>query len=73
MNLRKLRVLITAGPTWVAIDNVRVISNIATGETGKILAEKLASMGAKVTLLIGPGDLCCLKKNIRLIRFKFFE
>ena len=67
------RILITAGPTWVPIDNVRVISNIATGETGILLAEELAARGAKVTLLLGPVDACCLNKKIRLIRFKFFD
>ena len=72
MNLKNKRILITAGPTWVAIDKVRVISNIASGKTGVILAEKLNNCGAKVTLLMGPGECCCLNKKIRLVRFKFF-
>ena len=67
------RVLITAGPTWVAIDKVRVISNIATGKTGILLAEKLSALGAKVTLLLGPVEVCCLNRKIKLISFKFFE
>lgn len=67
------KILITAGPTWVPIDAVRVISNIATGKTGVLLADKLSRLGAKVTLLLGPVESCCLNKNIRLIRFKFFE
>ncbi len=54
MKLRNKRILITAGPTWVPIDTVRVISNIATGQTGILLAEKLRSLSAKVTLLLGP-------------------
>lgn len=66
-------VLITAGPTWVAIDDVRVISNVATGETGIILAQKLARLGAKVTLLLGPVNVCCLNKIIRVVHFKLFE
>ena len=65
--------MITAGPTWVPIDNVRVISNLATGATGRLLAEKLLSKGAKVTLLLGPAGTCCLNKKIRLIPFKFFD
>lgn len=71
--LKNKRVLITAGPTWVPIDSVRVISNIATGKTGILLAEELQRLGAKVTLLLGPVETCCLSKNIRLIHFKFFE
>ncbi len=66
------RILITAGPTWVPIDSVRVISNTATGETGIILAQKLQKLGCKVTLLLGPiGEY--QNKKIRLLRFKFFE
>jgi len=72
-NLKNKRILITAGPTWVPIDNVRVISNIATGVTGVLLAEKLQRLGAKVTLLMGPAGTRCLNKKIRLIRFKFFD
>jgi phosphopantothenoylcysteine decarboxylase/phosphopantothenate--cysteine ligase len=73
MNLKNKRILITAGPTWVPIDTVRVISNIATGQTGILLAERLQRIGAKVTLLSGPVEPCYLNKNIRLIRFKFFD
>lgn len=67
------RVLITAGPTWVLIDRVRVISNIATGETGILLAERLQRLGAKVTLLLGPAEYCCINKKIRLLRFISFN
>lgn len=67
------KVLITAGPTWVPIDRVRVISNIATGATGILLAEKLQKLGARVTLLLGPVETCCLDKRIRLIHFRFFD
>lgn len=73
MNLKGKKILITAGPTWVKIDNVRVISNKASGETGIILAEKLLNYGAKVTLLLGPVTICCLDKRIRLIPFNYFE
>lgn len=71
--LKNKRVLITAGPTWVPIDSVRVISNIATGETGILLAEKLQKLGARVTLLLGPVVACCLNKKIKVVRFKFFD
>lgn len=73
MNLKNKRVLITAGPTWVPIDNVRVITNTATGKTGLLLAKELRQYGAKVTLLLGPvGDICPNRK-IKLIRFRYFE
>ncbi len=71
--LKGKKILITAGPTWVAIDSVRVISNIATGETGILLAEKLQRLGAKVTLVLGPVGACCLNRKINLVRFRFFN
>lgn len=69
----KKRILITAGPTWVALDKVRVISNIATGETGFILADKFKKQGMDVTLLLGPGDFYGFSKGIKIIRFKYFS
>lgn len=71
--LKGKKILITAGPTWVAIDSVRVISNTATGETGIILTERLTQLGADVTLLLGPVGVCCLNKKIKLIHFRFLE
>ncbi|MDD5120329.1 MAG: phosphopantothenoylcysteine decarboxylase [Candidatus Omnitrophica bacterium] len=69
----KKRVLITAGQTWVAIDRARVISNISSGHTGCILAEKFRSLGLKVTLLLGPGNFCIASSGIRIIRFHYFS
>lgn len=66
--------MITAGPTWVAIDQVRVISNQATGETGFILADKFQKLGAEVTLLLGPGNFCRAEQTgIKVIHFKYFS
>ncbi len=73
MSLKNKRILITAGPTWVPIDKVRVISNIATGQTGILLGEELCRLGAKVTILLGPVETCCLNKKIKLLRFSFFD
>ncbi len=69
------------------IDNVRVISNTATGQTGILLAKKLTKLGARVTLVLGP---VCLQPSflnyydcfglrprngryLRILRFKFFD
>lgn len=71
--LKSKRILITAGPTWVPIDNVRVISNIATGKTGVLLANEARRRGAKVTLLLGPISNCGLDKSVNIIRFRFFN
>ncbi len=73
MSFKNKRILITAGPTWVPIDSVRVISNIASGQTGILLAEKLTRLGARVTLFLGPVSSCSIDKRIRLVNFKFFD
>jgi len=72
MNLRNKRILITAGPTWVPIDEVRVISNIASGETGILLAEKLLKYGAGVTLVLGPVESCSVSGSTAPIRLTSF-
>jgi len=70
----KKKILITAGPTWVALDKVRIISNIASGQTGLILAERFKKTGAKVTLLLGPGDFSgAIVPGVKIIRFKYFS
>ncbi|MFH1640662.1 MAG: phosphopantothenoylcysteine decarboxylase [Candidatus Omnitrophota bacterium] len=71
--LRNKRILITAGPTWVPIDDVRVISNIATGETGILLAKEAKRFGAKVTLFLGPGNDYCFGKGVNIVRFRYFD
>jgi len=73
VSLRGKRILITAGPTWVGIDNVRVISNIATGATGTLLARQFSYRGARATLVLGPCRTFKLAKSIRIIHFCFFD
>jgi phosphopantothenoylcysteine decarboxylase/phosphopantothenate--cysteine ligase len=73
MSLKNKRILITAGPTWVAIDAVRVISNIATGQTGILLAEEFLRRNARVTLFLGPVRGDYLNHSLRILRFKFFD
>lgn len=51
------KVLITAGPTYEAIDPVRFISNHSSGKMGYALADELARRGAMVTLISGPVSL----------------
>ena len=67
-------ILITAGSTWVAIDKIRIISNTASGKTGLLLARQLKRTGAKVTLLLGPGDFSNSRiPGVRVINFKYFS
>jgi phosphopantothenoylcysteine decarboxylase / phosphopantothenate---cysteine ligase len=52
--LRQKHVLITAGPTYEAIDPVRGITNLSSGKMGYALAQAALDAGAKVTLISGP-------------------
>ncbi|MFY9402033.1 MAG: phosphopantothenoylcysteine decarboxylase [Candidatus Omnitrophota bacterium] len=73
MKLKNKRVLITAGPTWVKIDKVRVISNTASGKTGLLFADAFKRLGSKVTLLLGPINLPLQKRSITVKKYKFFD
>ena len=51
------RVLITAGPTYEAIDPVRGITNLSSGKMGFAIARAAQEAGAEVTLVAGPVAL----------------
>jgi phosphopantothenoylcysteine synthetase/decarboxylase len=51
-----LRIVITAGPSYAPIDQVRRLSNFSTGELGTLLAEKFAANGHRVLCLRGDGS-----------------
>jgi phosphopantothenoylcysteine decarboxylase/phosphopantothenate--cysteine ligase len=66
--LKGKRMLVTAGPTYEAIDPVRFIGNHSTGKMGFDIAECAAQLGATVTLISGPTALQVQNKNIDLVR-----
>jgi phosphopantothenoylcysteine decarboxylase / phosphopantothenate---cysteine ligase len=51
------RVLVTAGPTFEAIDPVRGITNLSSGKMGFAIARAAREAGADVTLVAGPVSL----------------
>jgi phosphopantothenoylcysteine decarboxylase/phosphopantothenate--cysteine ligase len=51
------RVVLTAGPTFEAIDPVRGVTNLSSGKMGFALAQACAEAGAEVTLIAGPATL----------------
>ncbi len=61
------KVLITAGPTYEAIDPVRYISNHSSGKMGFAIAEEMALKGASVTLVAGPTKEILTTKSIKRI------
>ena len=60
-------VLITAGPTYEAIDPVRFIGNHSSGKMGFALAEEAAYLGAKVILISGPTAQSTENSAIKII------
>ncbi|MCK0147724.1 bifunctional phosphopantothenoylcysteine decarboxylase/phosphopantothenate--cysteine ligase CoaBC [Arenibacter sp. F26102] len=66
--LRGKKVLITAGPTYEAIDPVRFIGNHSTGLMGYELARNAAKLGAMVYLVSGPSHLSVQHSSIQLVK-----
>lgn len=56
-DLTELRVVITAGPTYEALDPVRFLGNRSSGRMGYALAEVARGRGASVDLISGPSNL----------------
>ena len=57
LSLKNKKALVTAGPTYEAIDPVRFIGNHSSGKMGYAIAEELERLGAEVTLISGPTSL----------------
>ena len=55
-SLEGKKILITAGPTYEAIDPVRFIGNHSSGKMGYSIAEEAAERGAEVILVSGPSS-----------------
>jgi phosphopantothenoylcysteine decarboxylase / phosphopantothenate---cysteine ligase len=68
-NLAGVRALVTAGPTFEAIDPVRGITNSSSGKMGYAIAEALRDAGAIVTLISGPTSLTT-PKGIEIVNVK---
>ena len=64
---KKLKALVTAGPTNEYIDPVRFITNKSSGKQGYALAKSLAKKGFQTTLISGPTSLK-IDDNINLIK-----
>ena len=65
--LKGKKALVTAGPTYEAIDPVRFIGNHSSGKMGYAIADDLANRGAEVTLVSGPVSIKFKNKTINLI------
>ncbi len=67
-----MKILITAGATWIKVDAVRILTNRFTGKSGFFLARALKKKGHSVTLLINPH---CIGKvrGITAVYYRYFE
>ena len=61
------KVLVTAGPTYEAIDPVRFIGNHSSGLMGIEVARAFADQGADVTLVLGPSAIRPERANIQVV------
>ncbi|MFO7922324.1 MAG: bifunctional phosphopantothenoylcysteine decarboxylase/phosphopantothenate--cysteine ligase CoaBC [Bacteroidales bacterium] len=68
--MRGKKVLVTAGPTYEAIDPVRYIGNHSSGRMGFSIAAELAGRGADVILVAGPVSLELEHSHITIVRVK---
>ena len=66
-NFTGKKVLITAGPTYEAIDPVRFIGNHSSGLMGIEIARAFADQGAEVTLVLGPSNISPNRNNINVL------
>lgn len=66
--LKGMKVMLTAGPTYEKIDPVRFIGNYSSGKMGYAIAEELAKRGFKVELISGPVKLSISHKNINVTK-----
>lgn len=61
------KMLVTAGPTYEAIDPVRFIGNHSSGKMGFAIADELAKLGADVTLIAGPSAQISKQASVKRI------
>ena len=69
---RKIKALVTAGPTNEYLDPVRFITNKSSGKQGYEIAKSLFKRGFDTTLISGPTNLN-IDENIRLIKVETAE
>ncbi len=64
---KKLKAIVTAGPTREYLDPIRYISNESSGKQGVEIANSLSRLGIKTTLVLGPSNLTP-DSNVKLIK-----
>jgi len=67
------KVMVTAGPTFEAIDPVRFIGNHSSGKMGLAIARAFSRQGAEVTLILGPAMNGSVSPDIHVVRVSSAE
>lgn len=67
-----MKILLTSGGTREPIDAARFVTNLSTGNTGRIIAEALAGLGCEVVCLAAAGAVKPAGVNLRLVEFSTF-
>lgn len=68
-----MKVLLTSGGTREYIDAVRFVTNLSTGRTGRLIAERFAGLGCKTVCLCGQGAEIPAGRNITVSEFTGFR
>jgi phosphopantothenoylcysteine synthetase/decarboxylase len=63
-----MKCIVTAGPTYEELDEVRRLTNFSTGRLGTELANYLAGRGHEVELLRGEGATCPLEPRVKRVQ-----
>ena len=69
-DLLNKKILVTAGPTYEALDPVRFIGNRSSGKMGFAIAEELAERGAEVLLISGPTKLSSKHPSVKTVKIE---
>jgi len=73
-SFKNKNILITAGPVWVPLDKVRVITNIFGGALGYVIAVEASKAAGKVELLMGPGRVSFSgREKFKVFKFKYYD
>ncbi len=72
-DLEGAEIMVTAGPTFEAIDPVRFIGNHSSGKMGIAISEAAYEQGANVTLILGPGSIEPKNTHIKIYRVESAE
>ncbi|MCA9398829.1 MAG: hypothetical protein KC618_03700 [Candidatus Omnitrophica bacterium] len=71
--MKNKSVLITCGPTWIPIDDTRIISNISSGTLGQLICDVFLENDFRTTLIQGPVLQPYHNRDARIISFKYYQ